>query len=671
VSSALAYPLDAEWLEADGLGGFASGTVGGIRTRRYHALLLTATTPPTGRVVLINGLEVWLETPSGRYALSAQRYAPDVVHPDGHERVADFRPEPWPRWRFRPEEGMEIGHELVACRDRPEVVLRWRLIDRGQPAKLVVRPLLSGRDYHGLHRENPGFSFDPEIAGGAVVWRPYRGLPAVAALTNGAYRHEPLWYRSFLYEAERERGLDCVEDLASPGSFTFDLAGGRDAVLILRANGAHDGERPCAAASPEAYARQVLAAERQRRGRLTSPLHRAAEMYVVRRGTGRTIVAGYPWFTDWGRDTFIALRGLSTMPGGLELARDILLAWADTVSEGMLPNRFPDSGEAPEYNSVDASLWYVVAVHDFLRAARRLSPMLAAAVEPTLRGAVDRILRGYRAGTRFGIRMDEGDGLLAAGVPGAQLTWMDAKIGDWVVTPRIGKPVEIQALWLNALRIGRAGSPREWGDLFTRALASFQLRFWNEARGCLHDVVDVDHVPGRVDGSIRPNQILAVGGLPFQALVEPYATRVVEAVERHLLTPLGLRSLAPGEPGYRPRYGGGVWDRDSAYHQGPVWPWLMGPFVEAWLRVRGATAEAKREAGARFVAPLLDHLNTAGIGHVSEIADAEPPYRPGGCPFQAWSLGELLRVSRLIEVDEAAEATDRTPIEFIMAGAAD
>ncbi len=443
-------------------------------------------------------------------------------------------------------------------------------------------------------------------------------------------------------------------------------------MLILRADGADDGDQPSAAPSPEARARRVLADELKRRGRLASPLHRAAEMYVVRRGAGRTIVAGYPWFTDWGRDTFIALRGLSSIPGGLELARDILLAWADTVSEGMLPNRFTDSGEKPEYNSVDASLWYVTVVHDFLQAARRFSATFAASVEPTLCAAVDRILRGYRAGTRFGIRMDEGDGLLAAGAPGLQLTWMDAKIGDWVVTPRVGKPVEIQALWLNALRIGRAASPGEWAGLYSRALASFQLRFWNEGRGCLHDVVDVDHVPGRVDGTCRPNQILAVGGLPFPVLVEPYAARVVETVERRLLTPLGLRSLAPGEPGYRPRYGGGVLERDSGYHQGPVWPWLMGPFVEAWLRVRGSTAEAKREARARFLAPLLHHLNVAGIGHVSEIADAEPPYRPGGCPFQAWSLGELLRVGRLVEADEATEATDRPVPEYapVAAGAA-
>jgi predicted glycogen debranching enzyme len=638
--------LASEWLEADGLGGFASGTVSGIRTRRYHALLLAATTPPTGRVVLVNGLEAWLETPAGRFALSAQRYTPDVVHPDGVQRLADFRSEPWPTWRFRAEDGTVVSQEIVAHHGHAEVALRWRLLlAPNRRARLIVRPLLSGRDYHSLHHENDAFKFEPEIAGAHVTWCPYPGLPPVSAVTNGAYRHGPAWYRNFLYDAERERGLDFVEDLASPGSFAFELDG-QDAVLVLRAGGAE----PSALADPESYARQVFEREAKRRAAFTSPLQRAADAYVVQRGSGKTIIAGYPWFTDWGRDTFIALRGFMTVPGGLDLARDILLAWADAVSEGMLPNRFSDSGEQPEFNAVDASLWYVVAVHDFLSGARGFNKALT----KRLTDAVEQILHGYRHGTRFGIRMDE-DGLLAAGVPGVQLTWMDAKIGEWVVTPRIGKPVEVQALWINALRIGR-GISRDWADLYRRALASFQVRFWNSERSCLFDVVDVDHVPGSNDASVRPNQILAVGGLPYQVLVEPHATRVVETVERHLLTPLGLRSLAPGEPGYRARFDGGVWERDSGYHQGTVWPWLIGPFVEAWLRVRGSTPEARREADARFLAPLREHLEVAGLGHVSEVADAEPPNRPGGCPFQAWSLGELLRASRLVRIESENEA---------------
>ncbi len=625
--------LGAEWLEADGLGGFASGTVGGARTRRYHALLLAATTPPTGRVVLVNGLEVWLETAGGSFALSSQRYTPDVVWPDGQARIVGFRAEPWPQWTFRTEDGVEVSQEVIACHGRGDVVVRWRLLSRPGSARLFARPLLSGRDYHALHHENPGFAFGAEVTGARVLWRPYPGIPAISALApDASYRQEPAWYRNFQYDAERERGLDFVEDLASPGVFTWTM-NGRAASLMLSA-----GE-----ADPEVDAGCLLDLEARRRKRFPSPLERAADAYVVQRGRGRTIVAGYPWFTDWGRDTLIALRGFMTLPDGLELAEAILLAWADTVSEGMVPNRFPDSGQAPEFNAVDASLWYVVAVHEFLQAARaRTSPATVSA----LRQAVEKIVAGYRDGTRYRIKMDE-DGLLAAGVPGVQLTWMDAKVGDWVVTPRIGKPVEVQALWLNALKIAGATSS-EWRDLYRHALASFQLRFWNEARGCLYDVVDVDHEAGRNDPTIRPNQILAVGGLPYQVLIEPYATRVVEAVERQLLTPLGLRSLAPSEPGYRPHYGGGVFERDSGYHQGTVWPWLMGPFVEAWLRVRGQSAEARREADARFFSPLRAHLEVAGLGHISEVADAEPPYRPGGCPFQAWSLGEFLRARQLL-----------------------
>jgi predicted glycogen debranching enzyme len=502
----------------------------------------------------------------------------------------------------------------------------------------MVRPLLSGRDYHALHHENPVFAFDALVTGARVLWRPYPGVPAISAISDGSYRHDPLWYRNFQYDAERARGLDFTEDLTSPGVFTWTL-NGADATLILAA-----GE-----ASPELDASALIDAEARRRHGFEAPHARAADAYVVRRGAGRTIVAGYPWFTDWGRDTFIGLRGFMTLPGGLDLAREVLLAWAGAVSEGMVPNRFPDAGEAPEYNAVDASLWYVVAAHELLEAAKAGGIALDDAAVEALQGAISRIVAGYRAGTRFGIRMD-GDGLLAAGVPGVQLTWMDAKVGDRVITPRVGKPVEVQALWLNALEI--AGD--EVG--FARGLAAFRERFWNEARGCLYDVVDVDHVPGRTDPALRPNQILAVGGLPHQVLAEPYASKVVEAVERQLLTPFGLRSLAPGEPGYAPHYGGGVGERDSAYHQGTVWPWLIGPFVEAWLRTRDASAAAKREADQRLLAPLRAHLGVAGVGHVSEIADAEPPHTPRGCPFQAWSLGELLRASRLV-ANAGAEAS--------------
>jgi predicted glycogen debranching enzyme len=626
-----------EWLEADGLGGFASGTVSGMRTRRYHALLLAARTPPTGRFVLVNGLDAWLETEGGTFALTSQVYAPDVIHPDGARRLASFETEPWPTWTYRCEDGTVVEQELFVPRGTAAVALSWRLRERPSGRSVLhVRPFLSGRDYHALHHENPSFRFEPEREGGSLVFRPYPDVPEVRVVANGAFEREPDWYRSFSYAEERKRGLDAVEDLASPGLFTFDLTQG-EAVLILgagafeRAEGATD------------LLERWRSSERQRRASLVTPLDRAADAYVVKRDGGRTIVAGYPWFTDWGRDTFISMRGLCLATGRFDVARDILVAWASAVSEGMLPNLFPDGKAEPEYNAVDASLWYVVAVHEYLdamaAAGRRVSP----ADRRTLRNAVAAILDGYERGTRFGIRVDE-DGLLASGVPGAQLTWMDAKVGDWVVTPRMGKPVEVQALWLNALRIG--GS--RWRTCFDRALASFHGRFWNESAGYLHDVVDVDHVSGTVDSTFRPNAIFAVGGLPLPILEGARARRMVDAFERALMTPLGPRSLAPGEPGYAPRYEGGPRERDGVYHQGTVWPWLIGAFVEAWVRVRGGGAEARRAARERYLDPLLRNVDAAGLGHLPEIADAEPPHTPRGCPFQAWSVGEALRLDRVV-----------------------
>lgn len=638
--------LKDEWLETDGLGGFASGTLNGIRTRRYHALLLAATTPPTGRFILVNGFDAWVETASGTFPLSSQFYLPEVVHPDGMRSIESFEAEPWPRWKFALEDGTRIEQEIFAVHGSPTVAVPWRLVGQKlERARLTVRPFLSGRDYHSLHKENLAFRFDAEATDGRVSWRPYDSLPRVVAIHNGAYERKPDWYRNFEYQEERARGLDSTEDLAAPGFFHFDLAQG-EAILIFSADEAQCGSD----LNASTLLQRLRARELARRKKFPSPLHRAADAYLVKRGSGKTIVAGYPWFTDWGRDTFIALRGLCIATGRLEEARDILLEWSGAVSGGMLPNRFPDRGEQPEFNSVDASLWYVVAVHEFLKA----KPKLGKGERKRLESATESILAGYVVGTRYHIKLDD-DGLLAAGEPGAQLTWMDAKVGDWVATPRIGKPVEVQALWLNALKIAGRFNPK-WEEIFARGSESFRARFWNEERGCLFDVIDVDHRNGATDASLRPNQIFAVGGLPFAVLEGEQAKRVVDVAEEKLYTPLGLRSLAPGEPGYGPRYEGGVRERDGAYHQGTVWPWLLGPFVEAWVRVHCKSDEVKREARGRFLDPLMEHLNAAGIGHVSEIADADPPHAPRGCPFQAWSLGEALRLSLDVLAEEKRKA---------------
>ena len=578
----------------------------------------------------MNGFEAWLERAGETFALTSQRYAPDVIHPDGAQRIESFSPDPWPSWVLVLPDGTHIEHGLVVQPGRAATSLYWRLLG-GPGGTLAVRPLLSGRDYHALHHENPALRFDAEVTSGRVVFRPYSGLPAIVVSSNGTYAHQPDWYRNFLYTEERARGLDHVEDLASPGIFRWDLTQG-EAVWTLAVEG-H---------TPAEDLATIRVTEQRRRRRFPTRLHRSADAYLVRRGSGKTIVAGYPWFTDWGRDTFIALRGLCLATGRLDDARSILLEWAGAVSEGMLPNRFPDYGEAPEFNAVDAALWYVVAVHDFLELAKRVTQR----DRQLLQDAVEAILSGYTRGTRYGIRADD-DGLLAAGEPGVQLTWMDAKVGDWVVTPRIGKPVEVQALWLNALRIG-CGFSQRWAEAYARGRATFENRFWNDHASALHDVVDVDHRSGTTDPTFRPNQILAVGGLPFAVLEGERGRRVVDAVEARLLTPLGLRSLAPDDPGYSRRYTGGVRERDAAYHQGTVWPWLMGPFVEAWVRVRGGTIEAKREARTRFLDPLLAHLDDAGLGHLPEVTDGDPPHAPGGCPFQAWSVGEALRLDRIV-----------------------
>jgi len=637
----------SEWLETDGLGGFASGTVEGIRTRRYHALLLVATNPPTGRLALVNGFDATVETQAGTYPITSQRYDGDAVSPDGHRRLDGFEADPWPSWTIALEDGTRIRQEIFVPRGHAAVVVSFKLLTRGKRASLSLRPFLSGRDYHALHHENGDLRFEAEAGKGRVAFRTYGSVPEVVALTNGQYREEPHWYRGFVYEEERARGLDFAEDLAAPGLFRFELAK-KEAVLVFHASGLG---APLPTGDAEAIVEALRSAERGRRAAFPSRLHRAADAYVVRRGTGQTVVAGYPWFTDWGRDTFIAIRGLCLATGRLEEARDILLEWAHAVSDGMLPNRFPDRPEeAPEFNAVDAALWYVVAAHEYLQAAKGAKNAELCGVCKADRGcfrrAVLAILDGYRQGTRHGIRMDD-DGLLAAGETGVQLTWMDAKVGDWVVTPRIGKPVEVQALWLNALRVGSGFDPR-WRAVMERTQRAFEERFWDEEKGVLADVVDEWHVRGAVDLSFRPNQIFAIGGLPFPIVTGERARRVVDAVEDRLWTPLGLRSLAREEPGYVGRYEGGVRERDGAYHRGTVWPWLLGAFVEAWVRVRGGTPEAKAEARQRFLEPLLRHLDEAGLGHVSEIADGDAPHEPRGCPFQAWSVGEALRLDRVV-----------------------
>ncbi len=643
----------AEWLEADGLGGFASGTASGLRTRRYHGLLACAGRPPGERYMLVNGVDARVLTAGGEFEISPQAYASGYTNRSPRVALESFTADPWPTWRWRLADGTRIVHEVFVPRGSAACALSWRAEGappEGPRALLRVRPLMSGRDVHALHHENVSARAEAREERGAVSWTPYEGVPTIRALHNGEYEHAPVWYRGFLYTRDRERGFDAVEDLLSPGVVTFDLSRGA-AAMVLSAQAPGDSLPGGEAAT---VVESIRAAERTRRVRLGDGLERAAASYVVRRGEGLSIIAGYPWFLDWGRDTCIAVRGLCVATGRFDEARRVLLTWAEALSEGMLPNRFADAGDTPEYNSVDAALWFVVAVRELLERASAAKQALAARDARVLADACRAVLSAYARGTRHGIRMDE-DGLLACGEPGVQLTWMDARVDGRVITPRIGKPVEVQALWLSALDAARAWTTEHEAAL-EKGLASFNARFWNPVRGCLYDVVDDNHVRGACDGTIRPNQVFAAGGLPLSALSGERARAVVDVVESRLCTPMGLRTLAPGEPGYAPHYRGGPAERDAVYHQGPAWPWLMGAFVEAWVRVRGSTAAVRREARERFLEPMLAvAAGAAGIGHLPELADAETPHTGpggtvwGGCPFQAWSVGEAIRVSTLLD----------------------
>jgi predicted glycogen debranching enzyme len=620
-----------EWLLADGLGGYASSTVIGANTRRYHGLLVAATKPPVGRMVLLSRVEESLTIGDSRHDLGTNFY-PGAVHPRGFEKAISFVLDPLPTLTWDVG-GHQLSRTVARVHGEPATVLLYRY-DGTRPATLELRPLLAYRDYHALQHENGGLASNVERRREDVVLRPYDGCPELHLRFPGAlWQTDVCWYRSFEYERERERGLDFQEDLWSPGVFRLRLEPGQAACLVVAA-----GPIP-----QRVGGLRVLEAERLRLQSLAGAeegaiarFREAADAFVVRRGeTGRSIIAGYHWFSDWGRDTMIALPGLCLATGRHEDARAILAEFARHVDPGMIPNRFPDHGEAPEYNTVDAPLWFVVAAHRFLEASGDQEFVRTALVD-----AVFGILDGYRQGTRHGIRMTR-DALITQGEPGLQLTWMDAKVGELVVTPRRGLAVEIQALWFNALLMGAeiarlAGAEERaevWTLLASQARDSFLRAFWSEPLGYLADVVSA----GTRDLSLRPNQLYAIG-LPHPLLPRDKALSVLEVVRRELLTPVGLRTLAPSDPEYRGRYQGDPWARDTAYHQGTVWPYLIGAYFDAAIRFQGA---AGRDEARAWIDGFTRHLDEAGLGTIGEIFDGDPPHRPGGAIAQAWSVAEV------------------------------
>ena len=633
--------LSREWLETNGLGGFASSTIVGLNTRRYHGLLVAATKPPVGRYVLLSKLEETLVVDGQKFDLSANRY-PGVVHPQGYQYLKQFRLNPFPVSTYEVN-GIQIEKTVFMIHGENSTVVQYELKKkRGvfpQAVSLEVRPLMAFRDYHSTTHENDGLNSTLEVGAEVVAFAPYSGLPILYVAHNGAQIEKTgLWYRSFELDRERERGLDFVEDLFQPYELRFDLMTNPKADLIASTE-QRDARCVSEYRGTEVARRRKILASAPADDDFVRALTVAAEQFIVKRGEQKTVIAGYPWFSDWGRDTMISLPGSTLPTGNFDVARSILKTFAEHVDQGMLPNRFPDAGEAPEYNTVDATLWFFEAIRAYVAYTDDLE--FVREVYPTLND----IISWHVKGTRYGIKLDP-TGLLSSGEPGVQLTWMDAKVGDWVVTPRRGKPVEIQALWFNALcvmeefarRLDDVNNQKRFRSMSTLTQWSFNRLFWNEKSNCLYDVIN----GGPPDASIRPNQIFAAS-LHHSMLTQERAKLVVEKVREHLLTPYGLRSLSPSDANYKGRYAGDPVSRDSAYHQGTVWPWLMGPFLTAYLKTHHAS-EAARKQALQWIAPLQAYLTDAGVGQIPEVFDGDPPHRSGGCIAQAWSVAELLRV---------------------------
>ena len=652
-----------EWLVTNGLGGFASGTVAGLNTRRYHGLLVAALRPPQQRTLAVAKIDTRACYDGTAYPLFTNEFGTGTIDPHGYRCIESFHLDHLiPVWtwaladaRLQQRIWMDHGHNTVR--------LSFTLARAGGPVSLSATPLVTWRDFHGHSRDGREVASDP-IGGGVAVWPAAAAEPYRIVADRGAFDAHPDWYWGFRHRMEAERGLDAAEDLFSPGSFTCALWPGETVTFSCSLEDvAADGGRESLERERGRQA-ELLRALSAEEPAWVRHLSLAADQFVVRRslpdgtdptGTaaGRTVIAGYPWFGDWGRDTMIALPGLTLTTGRAAIAADILRTFRRYLDGGMLPNRFPDEvdrGAGAEYNTVDATLWYFHAVHQYLLHTGDLA--LIEELFPSLVEIVD----WHRRGARHAIRVDADDGLLYAGEPGVQLTWMDAKVGDWVVTPRIGKPVEVNALWHNALRVladlahrlGATEACARYGAAAEQAADSFRRRFWYPAGGYLHDVIDGPE--GGPDHRLRPNQIFAVS-LPFPLLADAQAKAVVDACGRRLWTSYGLRSLAPADPAYVGRYGGGPAERDAGYHQGTVWGWLLGLFATAHYRVYRDPAATRG-----ILAPLKDHLADAGLGSISEVFDGDPPHLPGGCVAQAWSVAEVLRAWRQLPAAGPAAA---------------
>jgi predicted glycogen debranching enzyme len=625
--------LSLEWLETDGLGGFACGTVAGARTRRYHGWYVPAIPPPRRRWMFVAGCDEFVSHGGDPIGISTQIYG-DAVHPEGDANLVSFGLDPFPRWLYRTDD-FSIERSLCLIRDRSITVVRYA--NRGKrEVGLTVRPLLRFASVHELQHERNEFDTKTDVRGEVSWVKPIAYLPRLYLRGVGAKTEvESIWYRRFSYPVEAERGYDSEEDLWSPLVWTWTLAPGGEAYVLF--------SREEVAADPS----HLIEAERRRRGVFTptgdvvfDELARRAEAFLVDGDyRERSIIAGYPWFADWGRDSMIAAPGLAMATARYGAIARVLNGFAAMRRDGLIPNNFAGEEGEPEYNSIDAPLWFILAVEWFCSARRnpsRPAPLLA---------AVRSILSAFHQGTRYGIGVAP-DGLLSGSAPGRALTWMDAVVDGTPVTPRSGKPVEVNALWHAALKsaarlerlAGENARARELESEAWHVSRRFNESFWCAEKEYLYDVLGEDGP----DASIRPNQILAVS--LTDDLLPPHRARAVYwTVRRRLLTPFGLRTLDEHDPSYRGQCAGGQRERDRAYHQGTVWPWLMGAFVDAHFRVLGSTEETRRMMRV-WLAPLRAHVREAGLGFVSEIFDGDPPHRPRGCFAQAWSVAEIARL---------------------------
>jgi len=624
-----------EWLETNGIGGYSSGTVSGANIRKYHGLLVAAMHPPVGRMVLLSKLVETVITENASYELDCNQFY-DNVHPKGFQYLSGFKKGLFNEFTFQTG-NVEIVKTVFMPHGENTTIVRYEVKKADGDVTLKLKPFLAYRDYHGIMRANDGISRDFHFDGDTLKLQPYNGTPDLFITVPGAvFAPQPDWYKGYIYSGERDRGMECEEDLFTHGEFYVRLKKGDilSVVATVEAGKAKDAEKLF---TVEKKRREKLISSLKVQDEFASTLALAADQFVVKRGKDqKTIIAGYHWFSDWGRDTMISLPGLCLSTGRFEDAKKIFQAFAKYVDQGMIPNRFPDVGEEPEYNTVDATLWYIVAAYQYFKKTDD-----KAFIVKELFPLFEDIISWHLKGTRYGIKADT-DGLLNAGEEGVQLTWMDAKIGDWVVTPREGKAVEINALWFNALMIMQefaklAGKEEKlYKDKATQVQKSFNKEFLNDISGTLYDVIRGLYK----DSSVRPNQLFAIS-LPFELVNKKISKAILKEVEQLLLTPNGLRSLSPKNYHYKAYYAGDGLARDSAYHQGTVWSWLMGPYMSAKIKIDG---EAGKEEVRKLLKGFEKHLTEAGVGSVSEIFDGTEPFFPKGCIAQAWGVAEALRV---------------------------